>query len=100
MTTAIRTTAIAAVAAITMAAAMASPAQALSKKGGIALGVGLGALAICAAAAAAHDRRYYGDGDYYEYRESRAYRRAANRCADRYGWETRRWHRCMDRQGF
>ncbi|MEE4239245.1 MAG: hypothetical protein V2I51_21200 [Anderseniella sp.] len=99
MTTAIRTTAIAAVAAITMAVAMASPAQALSKKGKVALGVGLGALAIGAAAAAAHDRRYYEEED-YEYRGGRAYRRAANRCADRYGWETRRWYRCMDRQGF
>jgi hypothetical protein len=97
--TAIRTTAIAAIADITMAAAMASPAQALSKRGGIALGVGLGALAVGAAAAAAHDRRRHYDDD-YEYRGGRAYRRAANRCADRYGWETRRWYRCMDRQGF
>jgi len=39
-----RTTAIAAIAAITIAASMASPAQALSKKGGVALGIGLGAL--------------------------------------------------------
>jgi hypothetical protein len=100
MTNAIRPTAIAAIAAITIAASMASPAQALSKKGGIALGIGLGALAIGAAAAAAHERnRYYGVEE-YEYRDSRGYRRAARRCADRYGWNTYRWDRCMDRQGY
>lgn len=102
MTNSIRTAAIAAVAAIAIAASISSPAEALSKKKRIGIGVaaGLGALAIGAAAAAAHERnRYYRD-DYYEYSDRRAYRRAANRCADRYGWETRRWYRCMDRQGF
>lgn len=100
MNSTILNTAIAAIAAITIAASMASPAQALSKKGGVALGIGLGALAVGAAAAAAHDRnRYYRDEE-YNYYEGRAYRRAAHRCADRYGWETRRWYRCMDRQGF
>ena len=100
MTNSIRTTAIAAIAAITIAASMASPAQALSKKERIGLGVGLGMLAIGAAAASAsaREREYY-DDEYY-YRGNRAYRRAAQRCADRYGWETRRWYRCMDRQGF
>ena len=39
--TAIRNTAIAAIAALTIAASMASPAQALSKKGAWALGIGL-----------------------------------------------------------
>jgi hypothetical protein len=96
MTNTIRNTAIAAVAAITFAASMASPANALSKKGAIAIGA-FSALAITAAAASAH-----GHGGYYEdgYYEDRAYRRAANRCADRYGWRAWRWERCMDRKGF
>jgi hypothetical protein len=99
--TSFRTTAIAALAAISMAAVMASPAEALSKKQRIGLGVGLGAIALGAAAASANARhRDYYDDDYYDYRSSRAYRRAANRCADRFGWETRRWYRCMDRAGY
>jgi len=99
MTSTIRTTAIAAIAAVTIAASMASPAQALSKKGGVALGIGIGALAVGAAAAAANNRRYYRDEE-YNYYEGRAYKRAARDCAYRYGWHTYRWERCMDRRGF
>ncbi len=99
--TCFRTTAIAALAAISMAAVMASPAEALSKKQRIGLGIGLGAIALGAAAASANARhREYYDDEYDDYRDSRAYRRASNRCADRYGWETRRWYRCMERAGY
>lgn len=104
---------IAAVAALTIAASMASPAQALSKNGALALGLGLGTVAAIGIASA-HDRGgYYGyDGYYaggyypaggygYGYRrENRGYRYWARECADRFGWETRRWNRCMDRHGF
>lgn len=95
--TAIRNTAIAAIAALTIAASMASPAQALSKKGAIALGLGLGTIAAVGAAHA-HGHGYYGYGGYYD--EGRAYRRAARKCAHRWGWHTWKWERCMDRRGF
>ncbi len=90
-------TAIAAIAALTIAAASASPAQALSKKGAFWLGLGTVA-AVGIAAAHAHGGYYgdYGPG----YRGGRAYRRAARRCARRFGWHTWRWERCMYRRGF
>ena len=97
MTNTIRNTAIAAVAAITIAASMASPAQALSKKGAFWAGVGTATvIGLAAGAAHANHGGYYNDGYY----EDRAYRRAANKCANRYGWHTWRWERCMDRRGF
>ena len=95
--TAIRNTAIAAIAALTIAASMASPAQALSKKG--AFFAGLGAAAVIGAAAHAHGHGYYGYGHGY-YDHGRAYRRAARSCARKYGWHTWRWEDCMDRRGF
>jgi len=42
----------------------------------------------------------YGYGGYGYRRENRGYRYWARECADRFGWETRRWNRCMDRHGF
>ncbi len=92
--TTIRNTAIAAVAAITIAAAMASPAQAMSKHGKIWAGVGT-AFAI-GALSAGHGHGYYDD----EYRGGRHYRRSARRCARRFGWHTWRWERCMRRRGY
>ena len=98
--TTIRNTAIAAIAAITIAASMASPANALSKNGAIALGA-FSALAITAAAASAHAHGggYYDDGD-YGYRGGRAFRRAERRCANRFGYDNWRFDRCMARKGF
>jgi hypothetical protein len=93
--TTIRTTAIAAVAAITIAAAMASPAQAMSKKG--AFWAGVGTIATIGAIGAAHGHGYYGHD---EYRGGRHYRRSARRCARRFGWHTWRWERCMSRRGY
>ncbi|MGB7205322.1 MAG: hypothetical protein WBD37_07605 [Anderseniella sp.] len=91
-------TAIAAIAALTIAASMASPAQALSKKGAIALGA-FSAVAIGIAAAHANDG--YHDGYHgHRYNPRGAYKRAARQCAYRYGWRTWRWERCMDRRGF
>ena len=99
-------TAIAAVAALTIAAAMASPAQALSKKGAFFLGLG-SAAAIGIASAHAHGGYHggYGHGGYHGgyghgYRGGRVYRRTARRCARRFGWHTWRWERCMSRRGF
>jgi hypothetical protein len=92
--TTIRNTAIAAVAAITIAAALASPAQAMSKKG--AFWAGVGTAAAFGAIGAAHGHGYYDHG----YRGGRHYRRAARRCARRFGWHTWRWERCMDRRGY
>lgn len=89
-------TAIAAIAALTIAASMASPAQALSKKGAIALGA-FSAVAIGIAAAHANDRHGgYGHG----YSPRRAYKRAARKCSYRFGRHTWRWERCMHRSGF
>ena len=102
MTNTIRNTAIAAVAAITIAASMASPAQALSKKDA-ALGFAFGALAIGAAAAHAHGGHgYYGHGYHggHRWNYRRAYKRAARKCGYRFGWHTWRWERCMSRRGF
>jgi hypothetical protein len=96
--TAIRNTAIAAIAALTIAASMASPANALSKKGAWALGIGLGTVAAVGAANA-YGHGYYGYGGGY-YGEGRAYRIAARSCARKYGWHTWRWENCMDRRGF
>ena len=92
--TAIRNTAIAAVAAITIAVSMASPAQAISKHG--AFWAGVGTVAAIGAIGAAHGHGYH-DG---EYRGGRHYRRSARRCARRFGWHTWRWERCMRRRGF
>ncbi|NNJ74121.1 MAG: hypothetical protein HKP56_03090 [Anderseniella sp.] len=93
--TTIRNTAIAAVAAITIAAAMASPAHAISKKG--AFWAGVGTIATIGAIGAAHGHGYYGHD---EYRGGRHYRRSARRCARRFGWHTWRWERCMSRRGY
>jgi hypothetical protein len=93
--TTIRNTAIAAVAAITIAAAMASPAHAISKKGAFWAGVGTAAAFGAIGAAQGH----YGHDD-YEYRGGRHYRRSARRCARRFGWHTWRWERCMRRRGY
>ena len=90
--TTIRTTAIAAVAAITIAAAMASPAHAISKKGAFWAGVGT------AAAFGAIGHGYHGYD--HDYRGGRHYRRSARRCAHRFGWHTWRWERCMRRRGY
>ncbi len=90
--TTIRTTAIAAVAAITIAAAMASPAHAISKKGAFWAGIGT------AAAFGAIGHGYHGYD--HDYRGGRHYRRSARRCARRFGWHTWRWERCMRRRGY
>jgi len=90
-------TAIAAIAALTIAAASASPAQALSKKG--AFWLGLGTMTAVGIAAAHANGGYYGDYG-PGYGGGRAYRRAARRCARRFGWHTWRWERCMARRGF
>lgn len=55
-------------------------------RGHYGIGLGLGAFALGAAAAAAEDRR----------RSRRSCRRVERRCANRYGWETRRWFRCVE----
>ncbi len=93
--TTIRNTAIATVAAVTIAFSMATPANALST--GEKIGIGLGAFG--AAAAIASGGAYYGyyDGDY---RGGRHYRHSARRCARRFGWHTWRWERCMRRRGY
>ena len=93
----LKKTVIAAIAALTIAAAMASPAQALSKKGAFFLGLGSVA-AIGIASAHAHGG-YYGDHG-HGYRGGRHYRRSARRCARRFGWHTFRWERCMYRRGY
>ncbi len=96
--TTFRTTAIAAIAAVTIAASMASPAQALST--GEKIGLGIGAFALGAAAASAHAHGGYYGGGHGHYGEGRHYRRAARKCARRWGWHTWKWERCMDRRGF
>ncbi|MEO9875814.1 hypothetical protein [Sulfitobacter pontiacus] len=93
----LKKTAIAAVAALTIATAMASPAQALSK--GAKIGIATGIFALGAAAAHAHGGGYYGDHG-HGYRGGRHYRRSARRCARRFGWHTFRWERCMYRRGY
>ncbi len=94
-------TVIAAVAALTIAAAMASPAQALSKKGAFFLGLGsVAAIGIASAHANGGYHGGYNDGYGYGYRGGRAYRRSARRCARRFGRHTWRWERCMSRRGF
>ncbi len=88
---------IAAIAAVTIAASMASPAQALSKNGAVFLGLGLGTMAAIAAANA-HGHDGYRERGYGH--RGRAYHRAARKCAYRYGHGTWKWERCMDRRGF
>ena len=56
------------------------------RRGNYGIGLGLGAVALGAAAAAAEDR----------HRSRRSCRRVERRCANRYGWETRRWFRCVE----
>ena len=90
--TSIRNTAIAAVAAITMAVSMSSSANALSTGEKVAIGIG----AFGVAAAIASGNAYYDDG----YHGSRHYRRTARRCARLFGWDTWRWDRCMRRRGY
>ncbi len=55
---------------------------------GIGLGIGLGALALGAGIAASRDRGAH-----------RSCRRVERRCANRYGWETRRWFHCVEDRG-
>jgi hypothetical protein len=93
--TTIRNTAIAAVAAITIAASMSSPANAWTTNQKIGFGVGLGAVALGAAIASGN--AYYGDDGY---RGGRHYRRSARHCARRFGWHTWRWERCMRHRGY
>ena len=95
-----RTTAIAAIAAITVAASMASPANALSNKAKWGLGIGLSALAIGAATAHAHGHRHGYYDDDYAYSGGRHYRRSARKCARRWGWHTPAWEDCMERRGY
>jgi len=92
--TTLRNTAIATVAAITIAVSMSSPANALSTENKI--GIGLATFGV--AAAIASGNAYYGYDD--EYRGDRHYRRSARRCANEYGWNTWRWERCMRRRGY
>ncbi len=92
--TTIRNTAIAAIAALTVAASMASPAQALTSWQKAQIGLGAAGLF---AGAIAHSQGYHGG---YGYAEDRHYRRAARRCARRFGWNTWRFERCMARRGF
>ncbi len=94
-------TAIAAVAALAIAASMASPAQAMSNKGKFFLGLGAVTAFGIAAAHANHghyDRGRYHGGQRWRYR--RAYKRTARKCAYRFGRHTWRWERCMARHGF
>ena len=92
--TTLRNTAIATVAAITIAVSMSSPANALST--GEKIGIGVATFGV--AAAIASGNAYYGYDD--EYRGDRHYRRSARRCANEYGWNTWRWERCMRRRGY
>ena len=89
-----------AIAALTIAAATASPANALSKKGAFFAGLGA-ATAIGIATAHAH-HGHYGHGHYggHRWNYRRAYKRAARKCAYRFGRHTWRWERCMARHGF
>jgi hypothetical protein len=93
--TTIRNTAIAAIAAVTIAASMASPANALSKKGAFFLGLGTAA----AFGAAAHAHGYHGHYGHGYYGHGR-YKRISRKCARRWGWHTWRFDRCMDRHGY
>ena len=76
--TTLRNTAVAAMAALTIALAASSPANALSKKG--AFFIGLGTAAAFAGAAHAHGHGYYGYGG-ARYHGGNHYRRSARRCA-------------------
>ncbi|MGB7205877.1 MAG: hypothetical protein WBD37_10425 [Anderseniella sp.] len=94
--TKIRNIAIAAIASLTVAASMASPANALTSWQKAQIGLGAAALVAGAAAHAAHGR-YHDDG-YYD--EGISYRRASRKCARRFGWHTWRFENCMDRYGY
>jgi hypothetical protein len=109
---------IAAVAAITIAASLASPANAGDRTGRVLLGLGVGTALGLGIAAASDRHGYYDNGHYYGggygggyyvagpsygygYRsDRRAYRYWSRECADRWGYETRRFDRCMARHGF
>ncbi len=52
------------------------------------IGLGLGALALGAGIAASRDRGAH-----------RSCRRVERRCANRHGWETRRWYNCVEDRG-
>ncbi len=54
-------------------------------------GIVEGFLALGAAAAAARDHKAF--------RRDRSCRRVERRCANRHGWETRRWENCVDSRG-
>jgi hypothetical protein len=95
--TTIRNTAIAAIAALTIAASMASPAQALSDWQKAQIGLGAFGLAAGIASGAAYGGGYY-DRGYYD--EGISYNRASRKCARRFGYGTWRWERCMDNFGF
>lgn len=57
----------------------------------IGTGIVEGFLALGAAAAAARDHKVY--------RRDRSCRRVERRCANRHGWETRRWENCVASRG-
>lgn len=132
---------ICAVAALSIAAAAASPANAFSRHGALAPGIGTLSTVGTASAQPSYqlvDRRehshrehrhrdrggiyfgidgrgfgvypgggyypgYYGGGyEYgYDYRpQGGGYRFWSRKCAKRWGYDTARWNRCMNRQGF
>ena len=95
--TTLRNTAVAAMAALTIALAASSPANALSKKG--AFYIGLGTAAAFAGAAHAHGHGYYGYGG-ASYHGGNHYRRTARRCARKWGWHTGRFDDCMYNHGY
>jgi hypothetical protein len=57
----------------------------------IGTGIVEGFLALGAAAAAARDHKVF--------RRDRSCRRVERRCANRHGWETRRWENCVESRG-
>jgi len=57
----------------------------------IGTGIVEGFLALGAAAAAARDHKVF--------RRDRSCRRVERRCANRHGWETRRWENCVENRG-
>lgn len=61
-----------------------------------AIGLGVGALAVGAAAAAANARNRAIEE---EYEDSVSCRRVERRCAREFGWDTRRFDRCVYRAG-
>ena len=95
--TTIRNTAIAAIAAVTIAASMASPANALNNAQK--LGIAAGVFALGAAAAGAHAHGYHGHYGHGYYGHGR-YKRISRKCARRWGWHTWRYDRCLDHHGY